>query len=594
MKKFINYLFVIFFLLFIGGFVSNGLPSLIKNDLNEIEFTDSINTSNDEMLLEEGQFMLTLNQTAVQSYFSSNAYSSRNELEELYSEFYEVYTSQYDEMTNDKMKIYICLENELGQMMYVYGNAWFNESAEMVRMNISWYDNTEIVDFMRTGSIVLGTTLKYFVGTKLKVNSKSILAMEGIFDGELQYFDLSNLNNRIKRLCDSLFSDLFTIKTSSMSNLGTENNGNGVQNIDVAFLNMIYEGYPVWDIDSFGTDIPYESIFNKLYSSDLEDEGAQEIQNALILKYVYTNDLNLNTKTFYLVIDSLLDYVGLSIYENNEYDLIWYRDDTTSYVSDTLFYDLTNYYCSEESTLLGKSIVYSSDDNQMFHTIPLSKVISGVSEETDFPIYLNKFIGYDEINNYIYVNKNLNQKYYLYDVMTNRTLDFTSEEIGEIYYELDDLGEPIPLGSDGDTDLPTSITFEEGKIYVINACQYYNNSFGDFECGYAFYHLYQTSISSLTSKCYYVDEMGTDWCEDYLGDRYEPINDLETEIGNDYKSILKDKIGCPLVSDNNYYWCSNGSNIIIIPSKDITLNLDLSKIIDYSAYRFEIASAKLY
>lgn len=595
-KKLFRYVAYFLIIILVCGLISNFL-GLDINSTSDSSFGEEIKTSNDDMLLDDGEFMLALNQTAMQSYFNSNL-TSKNELEEIYSGAkIKLETSEDKAVITDALKLYICVSNNYGNSMYIYGYAWFNDSNELIRIKFEWYNGVNIVDAMSTGSIKIGTSYKCFVGNALFVNSKSALALTTSIEGEKQYMNLDTFYNKsqIRELCNSIFTDLFVVQKCSSDDNTNEDifNGNSVQNIDIAYLNHIYEGRILWDTAAWGTN-PYEEIYNSLYDTSLEDEGAQEIQDALIFKYTYTNKSTLHSKVFYLVVDIKLNYVGLTLFENNEYTLIWYKGTDGSYVSTTLYYDLTNYSLLEAVTFLGKSIVYDSSTQSMFSES--SKLVYGENSEEDFPWEIYKFIGYNELENLVFKSSGVGQKYYIYDVMVNLTDEFVvndnNENTYESYWELDEQGYPM-YANDCCFD---DISFEKGKVYVINVSQLSNLGI-EYESSELFYKLYNTSDIALQNEGHFIQEFGL-WSKWYNGKAYESTTDIEEEIASNFYLAVREKIGRP---DNNVsydYWAERGTNIVIIPASDFTLSYTHSDEMvemfnEYPALCLEVAEATM-
>ena len=128
----------------------------------------------------------------------------------------------------------------------------------------------------------------------------------------------------------------------------------------------------------------------------------------------------------------------------------------------------------------------------------------------------------------------------------------------------------------------------------INAYTYIDGYIEDQEMGYAFTSLYQTSSSSMKENGHYYFTYGCDFDEYYLGNMYEPSNDIENEIGAIFESTINKKLGKPL--ENGDYWATTGGNIVIIPTDDFTLNLtnDLNIINQYLGLHLVIAEADYY
>ncbi len=170
----------------------------------------------------------------------------------------------------------------------------------------------------------------------------------------------------------------------------------------------------------------------------------------------------------------------------------------------------------------------------------------------------------DEISAYLIDRGELGQKYFLMSIIDDAISgNQMSLKTGEVYSA--DVGE---------SDLPESITFSKGCLYILEGVR--NNS--DYEEAYIWWRAYNTTAGEISTKSYYYLEGGPDF-NHYYDDKCD--NDIERQIASIWTTDFAPIVNACCDPIGSFDWSSVGSNIIFIPSQDITLNLNLSQTLKY-------------
>ncbi len=170
-----------------------------------------------------------------------------------------------------------------------------------------------------------------------------------------------------------------------------------------------------------------------------------------------------------------------------------------------------------------------------------------------------------DINAYIADKSDLGEKYFLYSIFEDAISgNQTNLTTGEVY-----------SADSGDADLPASITFSKGCLYILEGIRYGS----DREEGYIWWMSYNTTAGEISAKSYYYLEGACDFnC--YYDENCS--NDIERQIANQWKMNVCKLVNQCHSSPGSIDWDVEGSNIVFIPSEDINLTLNLSQALKYS------------
>lgn len=189
------------------------------------------------------------------------------------------------------------------------------------------------------------------------------------------------------------------------------------------------------------------------------------------------------------------------------------------------------------------------------------------------------------LTDYYKAKTGVGEKYYLYDIVMNKTelWDYTQEH--EVYGEVSN-GE---LKYNGDYYLP-DLEFKKGYAYAISAEQYNSDDTIDIEMASSFLNLYTGGTSTIrnNSDFYYSTiELYTY----YFGDRYEIENVKESVLANDFDIKVREIFPDFIYEDGNLV---DGNIVFFVPNTDITLTHDDSmNVSSYATLRATVCSAEI-
>lgn len=379
---------------FTGYYIFN--KNKVDDALKKFIFVNFPTFENDDMLLSEGEIMVGVNQDNVNRYIVDNQteFSSKKELEFYYQKASKNYVDYFERDFGTKMYVYINVVNELSQSMFLNGQFDF-ENGKINSVSFKWYTGEEI---FTVNNSVYSSAVPYkgFKGTNLTVTSKSKIFVDcSASAGTSEYYDIFNEIEvkddieendyaqylqglkELRKLCDSIYVDLFKIEVS----VKDESNAGKIK-IDTNYLDGIYNGSV--DYGSSWSDEPYLDIYNHAFEYGIYENYCE---NTLAMKYTLKNEASISYKYFYLIVDVNRKFVGF--YEQssfNTYDCIFYKSANVSFKSKNLLYDFIYFRPWNYQTLLlrdnaistGVDSIKQLNPNAMFFDI----------NENDFPVDL--------------------------------------------------------------------------------------------------------------------------------------------------------------------------------------------------------------
>lgn len=187
-----------------------------------------------------------------------------------------------------------------------------------------------------------------------------------------------------------------------------------------------------------------------------------------------------------------------------------------------------------------------------------------------------------EINNYISNEIDVGQKFYYYDLFVNRTGNWVTErELGVIGY-----WNGTEVVFDGEVRMIKNLTFEAGKIYVVNGIMYNSDGTVDVACD-DLTNFYSTLYDEATEKCYVYDTIDDFDC--YYSTVIYPENDLEEEIAQRFSKRVAQVLPTSTLNDENLYCV--GRSTIYVPRETFTVTLDDINWEEYASLELLISSA---
>lgn len=359
MKKLLYILLfiVLLFLVFAGPEILSKMDQVINpdKDKSELYFGKLPEHKSDEMLLEDGEYMIELKEDNVKKYLTRQDCSSRNEIESLYKKAIDFHVeNKKNYKNNGTVFVNIGLKSDIGMSMFINGEySFYENSIESIKFN--WYDDKLIFNNDH-GNIKFDLTRRAYKGTNLSI-TESHIYLDLIENETISYLDAANLYDSknyepgsaaenqdkkerqkiINKLCDSIYQDLFNVVHSKPDTSETTT----IVDIDISSVENYLNGTLEYNYAS--NDV--KTTFNNLYSSSLEDEGAKDILEALVFEYTYRNQSTLNLLKFYVLVDANQDYAGVYVLNHGTYNCLWYKSikDDKTYIANTLKFDMTNY-----------------------------------------------------------------------------------------------------------------------------------------------------------------------------------------------------------------------------------------------------------
>lgn len=415
----------------------------IKDLFSKMEgIIDTSKLTSDNLFNEDSKTVLSINQINLNSYFTDNTLSSSKEIIQLYQDAYRSLRIFETNAVEEKLNLYINLENDLKKSMYIYVTFTFEKEssfeynpdyipkAKIKEIELKWY-NGDLVGNYSEGITTYGKTSQKLLGSTFKVTNKSKATVKLQQGGEANSwkdYDLEYIyhmgnekvndivttdsdNNLIgisvakytasdiQKICDSLFTDLFQIdeiKDETTAPVGevkliSLEGLKAIANCTYEYDKEIYGNHPLIDI----WDRNYRDYVNSYHEDPLD---------MLLFAVDFLNEKTLDKKTFYLNVwaDPLRDSSGNLIgdsnglaevyeYRNNVFHLIGIYNSKYSWVT-AKEYDLTDYreWSLEQTFMFSNYKLNLNTENLLSSTATFTNLMN--INETDFPSEIMKNI----------------------------------------------------------------------------------------------------------------------------------------------------------------------------------------------------------
>lgn len=452
MKKLIKILFLILVLLLLVGGITyavapkeekKNITNSLKNPIDFIKdlfskndgYIDVSKLTSDELFNKDSKKVLSINQTAFNSYFTDNTLSSSKEVTKLYQDAYRSLRIFETNAVDETLCLYINLENELKKSMYLYVTFTFEKEvyseydpdfvpkAKIKEIELKWY-NGDLIGNYSAGATTYGKTSQNLLGSTFKVTNKSkatIKLQQGGESNPWKDYDLEYIyhmgtekvddivttdsdNNltgisvakytasEIQKICDSVFTDLFqidTVKDETTAPIGE------VKLISLEGLKAIADCTYTYDKVVYGRH-PLNDIWDAHYR-EYKDTYHEDPLDMLLFAVDFKNEKTLDKKTFYLNVwaDPLRDSSGNLIgdsngtaevyeYYNNTYHLVGIYNGRYSWVNGKE-YDFTDYreWSLEQTFMFSDYNLDLNINNLLGSTANFTNLMN--INETDFP-----------------------------------------------------------------------------------------------------------------------------------------------------------------------------------------------------------------
>lgn len=348
MRKIIG-LFLLVIVLFMGTSLVMALKnvSTSTNDPSKNYVTSRPTIKSDDMLLEEGQYMITCNRSLLSSYLTIDS-QSKKVIENYHKEASSFLKSEHLNDGVGDIYITLVLVSDLNYQMTLNGVfSMVGDKVESVKF--TWYDG-ELIFNNNHGNLIYGEkTIRAYKGTTLTV--KDLLMYFDTSNSEKElYLDINKVleKDRTEKerhqdlvlLGNYLFDDLFVMSYSQPVNPDTPT---VMKTLNFDSINAYLNDTLSYEI----SNISVSEAFERLYNVSYEDEGAKDIYEALVFEYSYRNISSLNMLQFYILVDVHKKYAGA--YVRNGLDSIpecvYFVDKTNNvtFTSDNISFDLTGY-----------------------------------------------------------------------------------------------------------------------------------------------------------------------------------------------------------------------------------------------------------
>lgn len=347
----------------------NKLSDLLKLDKNlfvpELESDDIEN--------EDGLIQVAINEDAFNSYFASSTLTSKEELKGLYKDTYRTIMTQNTNYVYEYLDLYIRLENEQGKYVYLpvsikyqydkpqeYSYNYVPGIRSISEMTIKWQDGKTLIAQYKNGNIEYGTKAVNFNAESLKISAKSVAAVRMLYNGksELKYFNCLGAykvgnteledyieykdgvtsgiedvveftaskydNNDIQKLCNSLFTDLFTVRKRESE---TVNAVNKKMATSQALLKKVLSFD--YDCDEAYGNHPVRNIY-QLANTNLTSEETDSTEYGVLFQLNYLNEKTLDEIKLYLWCEFNHNTPAWNLHETEQlYSVELYIEDAT-------------------------------------------------------------------------------------------------------------------------------------------------------------------------------------------------------------------------------------------------------------------------
>lgn len=366
----------------------------------EVVFGDEPKHDSDDLLVDEGQYVIEVKHSAVENYLTSTTYSSALEMQEYYLEAKDVVINNSAYLLNEKMYVVINLESELGYNVYLKGTYSF-KYEKLNAVEFSWYDDELAFSVVKGSKAIYGKDIRGYNGDKLNLID-CLVYFGAIYNSEVKYVTLNDIlddpsayepgsmdeyyfekqiQQEINKLANSVYTDLFNfVKTEEDDNQTTI-----FKTIDVTKINQYINEELIYD---YGVT-PEEAFENHMSIVTNPDDGELEVNKELIFEYVFRNKSTLNKVKFYVLIDIEHRYSGIYYQSGNNLPELLYYQTKEKVVVDksSTKIDMTNYeYYAEADT--GYANTYYIKYMSYINSVPYfneNTFLVGF-EETDLPL----------------------------------------------------------------------------------------------------------------------------------------------------------------------------------------------------------------
>lgn len=459
MKKLIKILFLILIALVVVGGITyavapkeekDNITNIFKKPIDFIKdlfskmegIIDTSKLTSDNLFNEDSKTVLSINQINFNSYFTDKTLSSSKEVTKLYQDAYRTLRIFETNAVEEKLNLYINLENDLKKSMYIYVTFTFEKEssfeydpdyipkAKIKEIELKWY-NGDLIGKYSEGITTYGKASQKLLGSTFQVTNKSKATIKLQQGGEanpwkdydLEYIyhmgnekvddivttdsdnNLTGISvakytaSDIQKICDSLFTDLFQIdeiKDETTAPVGE------VKLISLEGLKAIADCTYNYDKAVYGKH-PLNDIWDAHYR-EYVSQYHEDPLDMLLFAVDFLNEKTLDKKTFYLNVwaDPLRDSSGNLIgdsnglaevyeYRNNVFHLVGIYNSKYSWVT-SKEYDLTDYreWSLEQTFMFSNYKLNLNPENLLSSTAIFTNLMN--INETDFPSEIMKNI----------------------------------------------------------------------------------------------------------------------------------------------------------------------------------------------------------
>lgn len=401
-KRYIVFALSFSFLIIFGLFIYQNIDYVIDPDTGkqEIVFGDEPKHDSDDLLVDEGKYLIEVKHSAVDNYLTSTTYSSALEMQKYYLEAKDVVINNSTYILNEKMYVVINLESEVGDNIYLKGIYSF-KNDNLNSVEFSWYDDELAFSVEKGSKAIYGKDVRGYDGDKLNLIDCSVyfgatynkeikyVTLNDILDdpsayepGSMdEYYFKKQIQQEVNKLANSVNTDLFNFVTTEED----DNQTSVLKTIDVTKINQYINEELIYD---YGVT-PEEVFENHISIVTNPDDGELEVNRELIFEYVFRNKSTLNKVKFYVLIDIEHRYAGIYYQSgNNLPELLYYQTKERVVVDkSSTKIDMTNYeYYAEADT--GYANTYYVKYMSYVNSVPYfdeNTFLVGF-EETDLPL----------------------------------------------------------------------------------------------------------------------------------------------------------------------------------------------------------------
>ncbi len=352
---------IILLMLSIAGLIS--LYSYAKNNIHigdegKIIFGEAPQHKSDNMLLDDGEYMIALNKINAESYLATTAITSPFDISDLYKSLIPIVSEQENIVIGDTLQVYLNCMSDIDMEMYIIGEFKF-ESSSLVNVFFKWYDGKSIFSFNNKSFNLGEKDKRAYKGTSISLTNNSFIYMKSSYydnkekdlvDGYVSLIDLGIENEKIQKICNSIYYDLFYTCQSEKDDNKNQDIKEYCMNWVIDYINGEEDYDFTYDVEAFGCNgnvqeilkQQYEFIYSN-YETLVEDEGARDCMKGLLFEYAYINKSTLAERKIYIYMDGFfsgnLSY-SIMIFEDNSYKTIFsmFSDSNDCIMDDNYFF----------------------------------------------------------------------------------------------------------------------------------------------------------------------------------------------------------------------------------------------------------------